>query len=147
MDPPPFADNGSLNATLKHSTEGYGLEKLLRFADRNSMAFSREVRLPFLSHELVEFLFTLPASYKVSGGWTKRILRRAMEPILPIEIARRVDKLGFDPPQRQWLDEPEAGEMIRSCKSRLVSEQVINPGVETHGWQCLMAAKLFEFVA
>lgn len=146
-EPPPFQSYNDLNETLKHSTEGYGLEKLLRFADRNSMAFSREVRLPFLNHELVEFLFTLPASYKISGGWTKRILRHAMEPILPMEITRRVDKLGFDPPQREWLNEPEIRELIEACKSRLVSEQVINPGVETDGWQCLMTAKLLEFAA
>ena len=39
-----------------------GLEELLRFADRNSMAHGREVRLPFLNHELVEFIFSLPAN-------------------------------------------------------------------------------------
>lgn len=143
--PPLFKAYNDLNQTLRHSTEGYGLEKLLRFADRNSMAFSREVRLPFLNHELVEFLFTLPASYKISGGWTKRILRNAMEPVLPREITWRVEKLGFDTPQKEWLKEPQVETMIESCKSRLVSERVINPAAETDGWQCIMAAKLFEF--
>jgi asparagine synthase (glutamine-hydrolysing) len=146
-EPPPFKTFNNLNETLRHSTQGYGLEKLLRFADRNSMAFSREVRLPFLSHELVEFLFTLPASYKMSGGWTKRILRHAMEPILPKQITWRVDKLGFEPPQQQWLNDPEVDSMIKDCRLRLVSERVIKPASAADGWQCLMTAKLFEFVA
>jgi asparagine synthase (glutamine-hydrolysing) len=147
MDPPPFAANGNLNETLKHSTEGYGLEKLLRFADRNSMAFSREVRLPFLSHELVEFLFTLPASYKISGGWTKRVLRKAMEPILPKRITWRVDKLGFDSPQEAWLREPDVRELTNVCRAKLVTEGVINSTSRSDPWQCLMAAKLFGFTA
>jgi asparagine synthase (glutamine-hydrolysing) len=144
---PPFYQFNDLNETLRHSTQGYGLEKLLRFADRNSMAFSREVRLPFLSHELVEFLFTLPASYKIWGGWTKRILRYAMEPILPKKIAWRVDKLGFEPPQKQWLDEPKVEALIEACKTKLVAEKVIERGADADDWQCLMAAKLIEFAA
>src|SRR4030095_5525241 len=43
----------------------HGLEELLRYADRNSMAHGREVRLPFLNHELVEFIFSLPANDKI----------------------------------------------------------------------------------
>ena len=147
MDPPPFRAFGELNETLKHSTEGYGLEKLLRFADRNSMAFSREVRLPFLNHELVEFLFTLPASYKIGQGWTKRVLRNAMEPILPKRITWRVDKLGFDSPQEAWLREPEVRDLINDCRAKLVAERVIHPSARPDEWQCLMGAKLFEFVA
>jgi asparagine synthase (glutamine-hydrolysing) len=146
-EPPPFTTYNDLNETLRHATQGYGLEKLLRFADRNSMAFSREVRLPFLSHELVEFLFTLPASYKISGGWTKRILRHAMEPVLPASITWRVEKLGFAPPQDQWMAEPETKELVDTCRRKLVSQGVINPGIEADGWQSLMAAKLFEFAA
>ena len=147
MDPPPFRAFGELNETLKHSTEGYGLEKLLRFADRNSMAFSREVRLPFLNHELVEFLFTLPASYKIGQGWTKRVLRNAMEPILPRRITWRVDKLGFDSPQEAWLKEPEVRALIEECRAKMVTERVIHSSARADEWQCLMGAKLFEFVA
>jgi asparagine synthase (glutamine-hydrolysing) len=120
---------------------------MLRFADRNSMAFSREVRLPFLSHELVEFLFTLPPSYKISGGWTKRVLRKAMEPTLQKQITWRVDKLGFDPPQDAWLREPEVHDLIDECRKKLVAERVIKTNVRSDDWHCLMAAKLFEFVA
>ena len=51
----------TLNGVLYFNTCMHGLEELLRYADRNSMAHGREVRLPFLSHELVEFLFSLPS--------------------------------------------------------------------------------------
>ena len=60
-----------------------GLEELLRFADRNSMAHGREVRLPFLNHELVEFVFSLPSQLKMHEGWTKFLLRKAMDKKLP----------------------------------------------------------------
>ncbi|MBK6634927.1 MAG: hypothetical protein IPG38_12010 [Chitinophagaceae bacterium] len=50
-----------------HTTE-MGLEELLRFADRNSMAHGCEVRLPFLNHELAEFVFSLPAQLKMHEG-------------------------------------------------------------------------------
>jgi len=108
------------------------------------MAFSREVRLPFLSHELVEFLFTLPPSYKIGGGWTKRILRHAMEPILPKQITWRVDKLGFEPPQAQWLAEPAAQDAIQVSRNDLVTRGVLNRGATSDDWQCLMAHKLFD---
>jgi asparagine synthase (glutamine-hydrolysing) len=146
-DPPPFTTYNDLNETLRHSTQGYGLENLLRFADRNSMAFSREVRLPFLSHVLVEFLFTLPASFKISEGWTKRILRHAMAPVLPAPITWRVEKLGFATPQEQWMAEPRIKELIDTCRSDLVSRRVTNPSTAANGWQALMAVKLFEFAA
>jgi asparagine synthase (glutamine-hydrolysing) len=42
------------------------------------MTHSREVRLPFLNHELVEFIFTLPSHFKIREGWTKWLLRQSM---------------------------------------------------------------------
>src|SRR5437762_7184865 len=89
----------SLNGVLYFNTCTHGLEELLRYADRNSMAHGREVRLPFLGHELVEFLFLLPSNFKIRQGWTKWILRRSMENNLPGEITWRKDKVGFEPPQ------------------------------------------------
>ena len=68
-----------LNDILYFNTRQSGLQELLRYADRNSMAHSREVRLPFLSHELVEFIFSLPSSLKIKEGWSKWILRQFNE--------------------------------------------------------------------
>ncbi len=91
-----------LNDILYYNSFENGLEELLRYADRNSMAHGREVRLPFLSHELVEYLFALPASFKIHDGWTKWLLRTTMEHELPPLITWRKDKTGFEPPQRAW---------------------------------------------
>jgi asparagine synthase (glutamine-hydrolysing) len=82
------------------------LPQLLRYVDRNSMAFSREVRLPFLDHRLVEFLFTTPVEQKISGSTTKVVLRNAISGIVPEEIRNRKDKLGFAPPEVSWLSGP-----------------------------------------
>ena len=51
--------NKSLKQSLKFLINDSRLKELLRYSDRNSMAHSREVRLPFLSHKLVEFVFSL----------------------------------------------------------------------------------------
>jgi asparagine synthase (glutamine-hydrolysing) len=68
-----------------------------------SMAWSREVRIPFFDYRLVELLVNLPVELKLNKGWTKYIFRKAMEPYLPKEIAWRKDKQGFVNPQSEWL--------------------------------------------
>ena len=81
-----------------------GLQSLLRHADRNSMAFSIESRVPFLTLPLVEFLFSLPEQYLISDeGITKHIFRQAMRGIVPDEILNRKDKIGFATPEDAWL--------------------------------------------
>jgi asparagine synthase (glutamine-hydrolysing) len=91
------------NATMKGS-----LQSLLRFADRNSMAHSIEVRLPFLFHELVEFTFSLPAEYLIKMGRSKYILRKSFENQLPEDIIWRKEKIGFEPPQKEWTNSKES---------------------------------------
>lgn len=93
-----------LKQNLLNDTFSNRLKVLLRFADRNSMAHSIEVRLPFLYHKLVEFVFSLPDEYILREGHTKWILRKAMEEILPPKINWRTDKIGFEVPQNEWLD-------------------------------------------
>jgi asparagine synthase (glutamine-hydrolysing) len=95
-----------LNQLLYEMLTETSLPALLRYADRNSMAFSREVRLPFLDHRLVEYLFAIPAEQKIDGATTKVVLRNATREILPEEIRNRKDKLGFAPPESIWLRGP-----------------------------------------
>jgi asparagine synthase (glutamine-hydrolysing) len=78
------------------------LQELLRYADRNSMAFSREVRLPFLDHRLVELSLSLPSTMLFGEGRSKRVLRTAMRGTVPHEILDRRDKVGFLTPWAQW---------------------------------------------
>jgi asparagine synthase (glutamine-hydrolysing) len=101
--PREFGKVTSLRKLLWWNTTRAGLVELLRYADRNSMAHSREVRLPFLDHNLVEFVFQVPDRLLMRSGWTKWIIREAFRGIVPQEITDRVDKLGYMPPQAKWL--------------------------------------------
>jgi asparagine synthase (glutamine-hydrolysing) len=80
-----------------------GLPELLRYEDRNSMAHSLEARVPLLDHRLVELAFSLPGDELIRGGETKSVLRRALADLLPPEVARRRDKLGFVTPESRFL--------------------------------------------
>lgn len=102
-----------------------GLNELLRYADRNAMANSVEVRLPFLNHDLVEFLFTLPNEMLLRNGWTKYILRKSMEDILPSEITWRKDKIGFEPPQTDWLNTSYFKDYLNEAIIDLKREKII----------------------
>jgi asparagine synthase (glutamine-hydrolysing) len=119
-----------LNDILYFNTMQQGLGELLHYADRNSMAFGRELRLPFLSHELVEFIFSLPSSYKIHDGFTKWILRKAMHGPLPDNIVWRTDKVGYEPPQKKWMEHPALRERIHEARIRLISMGILQKGVE-----------------
>ncbi|MGH7730186.1 MAG: asparagine synthase (glutamine-hydrolyzing) [Candidatus Eiseniibacteriota bacterium] len=89
------------------------LPSLLRYEDRNSMAFSIETRLPFLDYRLVEFVFSLPDEQRLEGATTKSILRRALRDRVPPEVLGRQDKMGFETPTDVWLRSRFAGEVRR----------------------------------
>jgi asparagine synthase (glutamine-hydrolysing) len=106
-----------------------GMEELLRYADRNSMAHGVEVRLPFLDHRLAEFLFSLPAHFKIRAGWTKWLLRKSAEPMLPDGIAWRRDKIGYEPPQHAWMQDPTLQEYMHEARRSLVKIGILEPAV------------------
>lgn len=81
----------------------FSVPYLTHYEDRASMAFSREVRLPFLDYRLVELMLKAPAETKLNAGWTKYSLRQAFSDSLPSEIIWRRDKQGFSMPQEEWL--------------------------------------------
>lgn len=103
-----------------------GLEELLRYADRNSMAHGVEVRLPFLNHHLVEYIFSLPSSFKIREGNTKWLLRKAMDTKLPANIVWRTDKVGYEPPQQQWMKDKLLKDYIHEAKKKLVIQGILN---------------------
>jgi asparagine synthase (glutamine-hydrolysing) len=86
-----------------HRAIKFGLSPLLKYEDRNSMAWSIEARVPFLDHHLVEYLFALPNNQIINHGTTKVILRRAMRGIIPDVVRLRQEKLGFNTPKNNWL--------------------------------------------
>jgi len=81
------------------------LQTLLRYEDRNSMAFSVEARVPFLGHRIIEYVFSVPLTQRIKNGWTKFILGNGMKTTLPDEITKRRSKIGFRTPEDKWLRE------------------------------------------
>lgn len=125
----PFNSFSTLNSALLNSTCISGLDKLLRFADRNAMAHSVEVRLPFLFHELVEFVFSLPADHKIRNGWTKALMRYSLEDILPTKVCWRKTKIGFQPPQKKWENDPLMNERMKEYQQIAVDAKYIKPNI------------------
>jgi asparagine synthase (glutamine-hydrolysing) len=92
-----------LRAELEHSVTT-SLRTLLRYEDRNSMAYSLESRVPFLTPGFASLLLSLPEEYLVDdNGMTKRVFRAAMRGIVPDVVLDRRDKIGFETPEQSWL--------------------------------------------
>jgi len=141
IQPPPSHNfKSALQAALYETLTRTMLPTLLRYADRNSMAFSREVRLPFLDHRLVEFLFAIPGDQKIRGPITKVVLRNAIQGVVPNEIRLRKDKLGFAPPESLWLRGPLQSwldEIFRSSEFR--QRGWLNPQIVDRTWREFLA--------
>ncbi|MEO6557176.1 MAG: asparagine synthase (glutamine-hydrolyzing) [Ferruginibacter sp.] len=118
-----------LNDILYFNTMHVGLEELLRYSDRNAMAHGREVRFPFLYHELVKFIFSLPSDLKIRNGFTKFILRKLMNDKLPRNIVWRTDKIGYEPPQKEWMETALIKDYLHETKALLVKEGILKSQV------------------
>jgi asparagine synthase (glutamine-hydrolysing) len=90
--------NKMLNFDLQYSLPG-----LLHVEDRVSMAFGLESRVPFINHELCEFVAKIPEKYKINCGETKYLLKKTFNDLLPNEIINRKDKMGFPVPLNEWF--------------------------------------------
>ena len=117
-----------LNDVLYSSIFKNGIQNLLRFADRNSMASSREVRLPFLERKLVEFVFSLPSNFKMQDGWSKFILRSSQDKYLPPEICWKKKKIGFATPQSDWVKSPKLLLLDKDKKEQLNNLKLFKAG-------------------
>lgn len=90
-------------ALVRALTEN-SIPMLLRYEDRNSMAWSIESRVPFLTTRLAEFLLRLPEHYLLApDGTSKSVFRQALRGIVPDAILDRRDKIGFATPEAAWL--------------------------------------------
>ena len=67
------------------------------------MAASVEIRMPFMDHRLVSYCFSLPWHSKLRGGYTKSVLRHAMDPYVPKNVIWRKSKIGFNTPFAEWM--------------------------------------------
>ncbi len=109
----------------------YLVDDLLVKTDRLSMAHSLELRVPFLDPEVAAFAFSLPTSQKVRGFAKKRLLRRALAPLLPREVVHG-RKQGFSMPIATWLRgplEPFAREVL--APSAVARQGLLDPAAVT----------------
>jgi asparagine synthase (glutamine-hydrolysing) len=116
---------------LEQDSFGRFLTTLLRYGDRNSMAHSREVRLPFCDHRIAEFVFRLPPHMLMGEVQTKRLLRESMRGILPEGIRTRWNKQGFRPPQDLWF---QSSEFVRQVSDTLASASFRDSPYWMPGW-------------
>ncbi|MCB0429363.1 MAG: asparagine synthase (glutamine-hydrolyzing) [Flavobacteriales bacterium] len=86
---------------------------LLRDADQMSMAHALEVRVPFLDHELVEYVYSLGDDMKYPAT-PKKLLTDSLAGLLPDEIVNR-PKMGFVLPWEVWM----RNELKDFCRERI----------------------------
>jgi asparagine synthase (glutamine-hydrolysing) len=119
-----------------HSARDFSVSQLvasslpvqLHWCDRDSMAHGIESRTPFLDYRLVEFVLGCPDEVRISGGTTKRLQREAMKGILPEEIRRRRDKMGFVTPEEHWVRVEEPQRFLKLCSEAVArAEGIVNP--------------------
>lgn len=93
----------ALDQELRLFTEDLSLPQLLRYEDRNSMAFGIESRVPFCDVEFATSAASIPTRLLVTdSGHTKAPLRSAFRGRVPNEIIDR-RKVGFNTPDREWM--------------------------------------------
>ncbi|HEX3454586.1 MAG TPA: asparagine synthase (glutamine-hydrolyzing), partial [Gaiellaceae bacterium] len=104
LAPPKFQrSQDDLKRRLVADLQTFSLPSLLRYEDRNSMAFSIESRLPFLDQELVDWVLQLPSEAIVHRGWRRAILRDGLKGVLTEKVRTRRWKVGFTTPETRWL--------------------------------------------
>ena len=100
------------------------VDDLLIKADRMSMAASLELRVPFLDHRLMEFAARMPSKYRLKGGQTKYLIKKAMQPYLPPHIIYR-RKQGFPTPLALLFKGP----LRKYVQEILVSQRSVDRGL------------------
>ena len=119
----------------------YMANTLLRDADCMGMAHGLEIRVPFLDHELVRFMFTIPGARSSTGECGSRSWRQPAHGLLPDTIARR-PKRGFTLPFAHWLK----GELRLEVESAFVDHSspiagIINPAAMEQVWRDFQAGR------
>ena len=103
---------------------GYLPEYQLCYMDRMSMANGLEVRSPLCDYELVDFVTSLPPSYRLKNRRSKHIFKEVAKEWIPEEIINR-KKRGFDSPFGEWVK----GELREFIENFLSPEHVEKSGL------------------
>ncbi|MGE5404440.1 MAG: asparagine synthase (glutamine-hydrolyzing) [Candidatus Saccharibacteria bacterium] len=140
-DPPQYTtDKNVLSRELHQAATITNLPMLLRYEDRNSMAYSIESRVPFLTAEIAEFIFSLPEQFLISpAGESKSVFRLAMRGIVPDEILDRKDKIGFATPEQNWLSrlKPWVEQLLQS--EVIINNPALNVKVMKQEWDSIIS--------
>jgi asparagine synthase (glutamine-hydrolysing) len=131
----------NLNARLADDVLRYSTPNLLRYEDKNSMAFSIESRVPFLDHELVEFIFKLPIDQKIKRGWNRYVYRQAMKGKMPEVNRTRRSKIGFTNPEGAWTRQRAARIREIFSSETLSSRGIFDSGRLVHELDAWLAGK------
>ncbi len=134
--------NGDFNLISYLETTHYLQNMLLRDTDMMSMAHPLEVRVPFMDHKLVEYMFSMPAKLKKLSATPKALLVDSMKPALPASIVHR-KKMGFTLPFEPWM----RGAMKSEMESVLLTsvkplEDLISQSAVENIWKQFLAGKL-----
>jgi asparagine synthase (glutamine-hydrolysing) len=88
------------------------------------MAHSLEVREPLMDHPLVEWLATLPSSFKLRGADGKWLFKKAVAPWLPHDLLHR-PKMGFAVPLASWF----RGPLDTRLRDAVLGERLMDSGL------------------
>lgn len=117
----------SLRASLLRQVTRMPLPSLLRYEDRNSMAFSIESRVPFMDYRLMEFSLGLPERYVYYKGERKAIMRKTFRGMVPDEILNRKDKMGFVSAEERWIKEEGKSWFEKELNSLELLNDLVDP--------------------
>lgn len=122
------------------------LPMLLRWEDRNSMAFSVEARVPFLDYRVVEYCLNMADGDKVGQGISKRVLRNSMRGVVPDVILNRRDKMGFVTAERLWVTR----DMAARFRAELVSASqslsaLLSPNIVSQFDEVVAGRRQFDY--
>lgn len=124
------AGNDSMNDVLMNDMHLVLTNDMLTKVDMMSMANSLEVRVPFLDHDLVDFVFSLPESFKIDHASRKKILRDTFRNILPADLYHR-PKQGFEVPLLKWFRSELKETILNKWLSDefIIEQKIFNPKV------------------
>jgi asparagine synthase (glutamine-hydrolysing) len=127
----------SLSQMLAQDLTRDSLPRLLRYEDRNSMAFSLESRVPYADDpRLIELVCRLPDSAKQWNGWSKYALRTAVAGLVPDKVRWRRTKLGFSVPQQKWATATQnsaVADVLRTTTSRFLNRPATEKWIHALG--------------
>jgi asparagine synthase (glutamine-hydrolysing) len=145
----PFREAGGRSTTVREMSTAQvtatNLPMLLRWEDRNSMAFSVEARVPFLDYRVVEHCLNLSDTAKLGNGISKSALRKSMRGIVPDLILDRRDKMGFVTAEKLWATRDMAerfrAELHQACE---VLGNIVCPSITKHFDEVLSGKRRFD---